>query len=169
MPMLLDRGGEAPERWTLLPDGAALPDTGAVVVPAERLEEALAKGPGLRAGVTLPNDSPLEPIAPHFDRLELVRIVFPSFSDGRGFSLARRVRAAGYAGQLRAAGPVIADQFGHLLGCGYDEVEVADSVAARQPAEQWMAALRRITRFYQSRPDSPPIAAARRAPLRRAG
>ena len=167
MPMLLDRGGETPERWTVLADGAALPDAGVVIVPAERLEEALAKG--LTVGVTLPNDAPLEPIAPHFDRIELIRIVFPAFSDGRGFSLARRVRAAGFNGRLRAAGPVIADQFGHLLGCGYDEVEVADNVAARQPAEQWMAMLRRISRHYQSRPDSPAIAAARREGLRRAG
>lgn len=163
MPMLLERGGETPERWTLIDEAAPLPPEGDVIVPLERLDEAIAAGPALRLGLTLPNDASVTPLRPRFQRLALVRVVFPTFSDGRGFSLARRLRSAGYAGRLRAAGPLIADQFGHLLACGYDEVEVADAVAARQPAEQWLAALGKITRFYQSRPDTAPIAAARHA------
>lgn len=162
MPVLLERTGEVPERWALLADDAPLPDTGAVIVPLERLDEAVAKGPGLRIGLTLPNDAGLEPLRPRLDRLALVRIVFPSFSDGRGFSLARRLRGMGYQSRLRAAGPVIADQFGHLLACGYDEVEVADEVASRQPVEQWMAALSKFSRYYQDRPEAASIAAARR-------
>ena len=31
--------------------------------------------------------------------------------DGRGFSIGARLRAMGYVGRLRAAGPLIADQF----------------------------------------------------------
>ena len=163
MPMLLERGGETPERWTLVDAEAPLPAEGAVIVPLERLDEAIAAGPGLSIGLTLPNDASVEPLRARFGRLALIRVEFPSFADGRGFSLARRLRGAGFAGRLRAAGPVIADQFGHLLACGYDEVEVADAVAARQPAEQWLAALAKITRFYQGRPDAVPIAVARRA------
>lgn len=163
MPMLLERGGETPERWTLIDEATPLPAEGAVIVPLEQLDEAIAAGPGLHLGLTLPNDASVEPLRPRFARLSLIRVEFPTFADGRGFSLARRLRGAGFAGRLRAAGPVIADQFGHLLACGYDEVEVADEVAARQPVEQWLAALGKITRFYQGRPDAAPIAAARHA------
>lgn len=163
MPMLLDRTGETPDRWVLIDGEATLPEGGAVIVPLERLDEAIARGPALRLGLTLPNDAAPEPLRSRFERVALIRIVFPSFADGRGFSLARRLRGLGYAGRLRAAGPVIADQFGHLLAVGFDEVEVADEVARRQPAEQWLAALGRISRYYQGRPGSPAIAESRRA------
>jgi uncharacterized protein (DUF934 family) len=69
---------------------------------------------------------------------DLVRIVFPSFSDGRGFTHARRLRDAGYKGRIRAVGPVIADQYAMARRSGIDEVEIPDALAARQPAEQWI-------------------------------
>ncbi|RWR34149.1 DUF934 domain-containing protein [Sinirhodobacter populi] len=68
---------------------------------------------------------------------DMMRILFPSFSDGRGFTLARRLRDAGYAGRLRAVGPVIADQYAMARRSGFDEVEIPDDLAARQPEEQW--------------------------------
>jgi uncharacterized protein (DUF934 family) len=43
----------------------------------------------------------------------------------------------GYKGQLLALGPVIADQFAMLRRVGFDGAEIADELAARQPAEQW--------------------------------
>lgn len=69
---------------------------------------------------------------------ELVRVAFPAFSDGRGFTLARHLRAAGYKGRLRAAGHVIADQYAMARRSGFDEVEISDDLAARQTAEQWL-------------------------------
>ncbi|MCU9849771.1 DUF934 domain-containing protein [Defluviimonas sp. WL0024] len=73
-----------------------------------------------------------------FDGVDLVRVAFPAASDGRGFSLARQLRARGYAGRLRAKGHVIADQYAMARRCGFDEVEISDDLAARQPAEQWI-------------------------------
>ncbi|MBM9594180.1 DUF934 domain-containing protein [Roseitranquillus sediminis] len=67
----------------------------------------------------------------------MVRIGFASFADGRGFSLARRLRMAGYAGRLRAAGHVLADQYRHARRSGFDEVEIDEALAARQPEHQW--------------------------------
>jgi len=69
----------------------------------------------------------------------LVRISFPAFSDGRGFTLARQVRAAGFTGPLRAAGHVLADQYAMARRSGFDEVEISDELAARQGPEQWAA------------------------------
>ena len=69
----------------------------------------------------------------------MVRIAFPSVADGRGFTLARVLRMHGYAGRLRAHGHVIADQYAMARRAGFDEVEIADGLAARQPEEHWLA------------------------------
>ncbi len=69
---------------------------------------------------------------------ELVVLAFPAFSDGRGFTLARHLRAAGYKGRLRAKGHLIADQYAMARRSGFDEVEISDDLAARQPADQWL-------------------------------
>lgn len=68
---------------------------------------------------------------------ELVIVAFPAFSDGRGFTLARHLRTSGYQGRLRARGHVIADQYTMARRAGFDEVEISDELAARQPADQW--------------------------------
>ncbi|MEI4486818.1 DUF934 domain-containing protein [Frigidibacter sp. MR17.14] len=70
---------------------------------------------------------------------KLVRISFPSFADGRGFTIARRVRSIGYLGRLRAKGHVLADQYAMARRVGFDEVEISDDLAARQPEDQWLA------------------------------
>ena len=88
-------------------------------------------------GVTLGPDADPAALAGRLGALRLVRIVFPAFSDGRGFTIAQRLRLMGYGGRLRAAGHVIADQYAMLRRCGFDEVEIDDALAARQPAEQW--------------------------------
>ena len=86
MPQLIDRLGPAEDIWTMLGADDALPESGAVIVPLERLEEALESG--LKLGVHLPNDTDPEAVKPHFDRLSLISVGFPSFADGRGFSTA---------------------------------------------------------------------------------
>ena len=86
---------------------------------------------------------------PYFDRLSLISVDFPSFADGRGFSIGRCLRRVGFKGRLRATGPVISDQFDYLLACGFDEASLPDSVAERQPPEHWAATPGRITLGYQ--------------------
>lgn len=118
------------------------------------LEELQAKGPGeLPEGAVLAvaNDTDADEIAPFLDRLSLIVVDFPSFADGRGFSLARRLRQAGYGGRLRAQGHVIADQYGHARRVGFDEVAISDDLAARQPESQWLARSKWQDNFYQKR------------------
>jgi uncharacterized protein (DUF934 family) len=103
-------------------------------------EEALA--------VEFPNDRDPADLAPWLERLALIRVAFPAMGDGRGFSIARRLRAMGYAGRLRAVGPLIADQFRAARRVGFDEVELPDAVAERQPEAQWRAD---VGRSYQER------------------
>lgn len=87
--------------------------------------------------VDFPNDRSPADLAPWLDRLALVRVAFPAFNDGRGFSIARELRTLGYAGRLRAVGPLIADQLRWALQVGFDEVEIPDAMAARQPEAEW--------------------------------
>lgn len=74
----------------------------------------------------------------HLSDLRLIRVTFPAFSDGRAFTIARRLRMMGYAGELRALGPVIADQYAMARRVGFDSVEIPDELAARQPQDQWL-------------------------------
>lgn len=59
-------------------------------------------------------------LLPFLDRLALVEVNFPGFGDGRGYSSARILREAGYAGELRAVGDVLIDQLSHMRRCGFD-------------------------------------------------
>ncbi|MFZ5963828.1 DUF934 domain-containing protein [Thalassococcus sp. BH17M4-6] len=83
--------------------------------------------------------------------VRLVRIDFPSFADGRGFTLARLLRLRGYTGRLRARGHVIADQYAMSRRSGFDEVEISDDLAARQPEAQWLDRAQWQAHDYQSR------------------
>lgn len=88
------------------------------------------------------------------DRLHciyLIRIDFPSFADGRGFTLARQIRRLGYTGHLRAAGQVIADQYAMARRSGFDDVEISDDQARRQPMDQWAFRANWRDFDYQSR------------------
>lgn len=90
------------------------------------------------AEVTLAPDTALEGLVDHL-HLALIAIDFPATGDGRGFSLARRLRSLGYEGRLRATGKLIADQYAMARRVGFDEVEIAPELAERQPQEQWLA------------------------------
>ncbi len=83
--------------------------------------------------------------------LNLIRIAFPAFNDGRAFTIARRLRMMGYTGTLRALGPVIADQYAMLRRVGFDQVEIPDELAQRQPAAQWAFRADWQAHDYQSR------------------
>ena len=67
-----------------------------------------------------------------------IRIAFPSFADGRGFTLARRLRQMGFTGHLRAKGHVLADQYAMARRSGFDDVEIDRALATRQPEDQWL-------------------------------
>ncbi|RJL16549.1 DUF934 domain-containing protein [Paracoccus siganidrum] len=90
------------------------------------------------AEITLAPDTNPEELVDHLHR-GLVAIDFPGFGDGRGFSLARRLRELGFQGRLRASGRLIADQYAMARRVGFDEVAVAPDIAARQPEDQWLA------------------------------
>ncbi len=97
-----------------------------------------------------PDTAPAD-LPQHYDDIGLIRVAFPSFADGRGFTLARLLRGGGYRGRLRAAGHVIADQYAMARRSGFDEVEIGEDLAARQPVEQWQARANWQDHHYRAR------------------
>lgn len=97
-----------------------------------------------------PGDDPAA-LAGRLDTIDMIRVAFPGFSDGRGFTIARNLRRMGYQGRLRAAGHVIADQYAMARRAGFDEVEISPDLAARQPEEQWLFRADWTAHDYQSR------------------
>ena len=125
-------------------------DAGFAPAP-ERLIPVLADLTDTATAVDLSNTDDPELLRPHLDRLSLVRVNFPAFSDGRAFTVARRLRMMGYQGQLLAIGHVIADQYAMCRRVGFDGVEISDDLAARQPEEQWKFRADWKAHDYQSR------------------
>jgi uncharacterized protein (DUF934 family) len=112
---------------------------------------SLADSAAHQGALDLANTDDPEALRPLLDGLRLIRIAFPSFSDGRGFTIARRLRMMGYTGRLRAAGHVVADQYAMARRVGFDEIEISAELAARQPADQWAFRADWRAHDYQSR------------------
>ena len=129
-------------------DGFAQEDwTQAFVTP-----EALAANDAAPVvAVDLTSDADLAPLQDRLDRIDMVRVDFPSFSDGRGFTIARQLRRMGFDGRLRARGHVIADQYAMARRSGFDEVEISAELAARQPEDQWLRRADWRAHDYQNR------------------
>lgn len=102
-------------------------------------------------GVDIPNETKPEALAGLLNSVAAIRIPFPSFADGRGFSIAQKLRRMGFNGLLRAQGNVLADQYPLALRSGFDEVEIPNEQAGRQPQNQWKEAHSRIANNYLDR------------------
>lgn len=148
---LITASGEKPDDYVRVDsaEAAAAVDS-PTLVPLALAGAVLAASTNRRFGLSVPNSTPVEDIVPYFASADMIAVEFPSFSDGRGLSLAKRLRREGFAGTLRASGPLIADQFADALACGFDEVELPQTMANRQPVQQWMAAKDVISARYQS-------------------
>lgn len=89
----------------------------------ENADRLLASGE--RMGVLIgPDDAP-ESVLPYLDQLAVIAIHFPSFADGRGYSIGRLLRTRyGFTGELRAVGDVLRDQLYFLNHCGFNAFEL---------------------------------------------
>lgn len=110
-----------------------------------------ANGSGANfAAVRIDPGEDVRALLPHLDRLKLVEIAFPKFRDGRGYSSARILREAGFAGEIRAAGDVLVDQLGFMRRAGFD------SFAPNAPLDPAVVAatLSRFPFVYQKAADA---------------
>ncbi len=147
---LISDGKFVEDDWRHLADEEDLPKSGKVIVSQKRLDEAVAAfAAGAQLGVVVANTTEPATLAPYFARLALIAVAFPAFTDGRGFSLARLLRRAGFRGELRASGRVVADQAIHARQCGFDTIEIPHDLATRQDEAQWSTALAAYSENYQ--------------------
>ena len=125
MPQIIRHRAAIQDDWLLLDQGAAgaLPFSGDVIVPLDLWlseRDALSFRLG-RIGVWLDAGTDPAALAPDLARLGLIAVRFASFTDGRGYSIARLLRERhGYRGELRAIGDVLRDQLYYLSRCGFD-------------------------------------------------
>ena len=123
---------------------------GGIFIDLEKYGQDVSERQPEKTCLDIPNDATIDSLKGLFEEVAMIRIPFPSFADGRGFSLARQLRQNGFKGRLRALGHVIADQYGFARDCGFDEVEISDDLANRQPQEQWLSRIPNDELSYQN-------------------
>lgn len=170
----------------LIRDGQVVNDDWQILVPEEREAAARIVRPVGRTivplaawhahrnswatrtdiGVWLDGGDDPEGISADLGRLPVVAIRFPKFSDGRGYSLAHLLRRHyGFAGELRAIGDVLRDQFDYLRRCGFDAFQPREDRYDAAQLEASLANLSDFTHPYQAsaHPANPLFRRERRA------
>ncbi len=149
--------------WALLPTdyAAALPD-GKLIVPlnifASRQAELAMRAESV--GVWMEGHDNLAPILNSIEKLPLIAINFPKFTDGRGYSTAALLRTRyGFTGELRAIGDVLRDQLFYMKRVGFN----AFAVRADKDIADALNALRDFSENYQASTDQPVPLFRRRA------
>jgi len=143
---LLKQGRIVEDKWTAaegdpFPDGPILVGLG--TWRAHRDELSARRAP---VGVRLRADDDPEELAGYLNVIDLIALEFPAFTDGRAYSAARVLRdRLAYAGELRAVGNVLRDQFVFMHRCGFDSLEVEDEGAVAA----WRQAIGEISGTYQ--------------------
>jgi len=135
--------------WHALEDDATLAEGGHVILSLAQWTACRDShaGTNMPLGLHLEPDATLDAIAADLSRFALIAVAFPKFTDGRGYSIGRKIRSYyRFAGELRAVGDVLFDQIQLMERCGFDAFEITDPAthrlleAGRRPA---------MTRFYQ--------------------
>lgn len=83
------------------------------------LGEWIEKGKPQGSVVALQAEDELDAHYAELTRQQRLIVVFPGFMDGRGFSHGRKLRQAGFTGELLADGDILKDQWEFLQRCGF--------------------------------------------------
>ena len=151
MPLIKD-GRLAQDPWVAVADDGELPATGSTIVSLARwhAERGALLQRGAPIGVRLRSGELAREIGEDAGQLKLIALEFSTFRDGRPYSTARLLRERyDFAGELRAVGDVLRDQFLFMQRCGFDAFEVADERAI----EGWRKAIAEFTVFYPAATD----------------
>jgi uncharacterized protein (DUF934 family) len=144
---LVKNGTEIDNIWAHVPDEGELSPGGCITVSLARFrsEQDLLLARNTDIGVRLePGDDPHE-LVEHLDRLQLIEISFPKYTDGRGYSQAQLLRRRfGYTGELRAVGHVLRDQIFYMNRSGFDAYETD-----RADLHEVLNALNEYSEVYQ--------------------
>ncbi|MDP1644085.1 MAG: DUF934 domain-containing protein [Thiobacillus sp.] len=162
MSKIINNGRIQGDEWKVL-RLAENDDVATVVVPAGRVIVPLAvwqvQRPQLAArteagmlGVWLAGDADPAELADDLVALQLIAVDFPKFTDGRGYSIATLLRTRyGYAGELRAIGDVLRDQFFFMIRCGFSTLQPHEGRYNRAQIEAALASLSDFSASCQGR------------------
>lgn len=132
------RDGFAQDRWQRVGDEDELPEGGPVLVSATRWNELRGRNTleDWEIGVELTPDEQLEDIVPDLDRISMVALDFPAFTDGRAYSSARLLRERhDFDGEVRATGDILLDQIPFMLRCGFSSFAISHGPTRRALAD----------------------------------
>ena len=105
-----------------------------------------------RVGIKIDNDFELGELIEDLDKLSLIAVDFPVFSDGRAFSQARLLRQRyGFQGEIRAVGDVTWDRLRFMHRCGIDAYEIDED----RYSDDMLEAFQEITVQFQGAADDP--------------
>ena len=117
------------DHWLRLVDEDEIPETGNILLSLEHALDYITFGAqhNGRLGVRLNPDDEVEKLIPLLAQLDLIKLQFPSFTDGRAYSQATQLRQQlAFKGELRACGNVLVDQLQMMNRCGIDSFEITD-------------------------------------------
>jgi len=127
MQIIKDRG-IVQDTWKHVEDGDPIPAQGDITVSLARWldDKATLTAHADLIGVRLAPEDEASALTGDLDKLALVAVQFPKFTDGRGYTTARLLRERmGYRGELRAIGYVLRDQIFYLHRVGFNAFELA--------------------------------------------
>ncbi|MGZ9014228.1 MAG: DUF934 domain-containing protein [Burkholderiales bacterium] len=149
------------DNWQLLDmlevgeDGALPPlPAGQIIVPIAAWRRARAQLLEREGGIGVSLSASDEPadIADDLGHFEVIAVQFPSFTDGRGYSIGRLLRERyGWSGELRAIGDIQRDQLFYLMRCGFDAFALREG----EDVEVALRAFGDFSERYQSGVDQP--------------
>lgn len=135
------------DTWKLREEAAPVAGDVIITLADWQDEEAIWRGHDGRLGLSVHGGDDIDAVAEILENFDLVVVNFPSFSDGRAFTLARLIRDKyAFEGAIRARGAYILDQMPMLMRCGVSEFEVS-SAAVRAGLKR--GAWPDMPRYYQ--------------------
>lgn len=137
---LIDRNGlPVTDPWLYQQQDAPLVLAERCVIRLEQWDEYLSQFGAPAQGVRISGEQDPAGVLALLAQLEVIVIDFAKSREGRGFTLARLLRDRhAFAGDLRAAGPLLPDQFSMLLQCGFTSLLAPPTV----PLVRWQDAAR---------------------------
>ena len=160
MPKLINRYGvvdkDGSDGWIeYTGDAGAIPVGAKVLLPLTEFREFSGTwqkhvGENGALGVRLSASDDPALIANDLEKLALIAVEFPAFTDGRGYSTATLLRERyRYIGELRAVGDVLRDQVFLMARAGFTTFALRDD----QSVEKSLAAFNDFSSYYQRAAD----------------
>lgn len=160
-PRLWRDGAFTIDDWTNIADSDELPIGGRAIVSLTRwrAEQQSLASTGIPIGIRVEPAEAIDYVGDDIERITLVALAFPKFTDGRAYSTARRLREAGYRGEIRAIGDVLLDQLPLMLRAGFNAFVIKNAATVRALESGPIPA---VSRIYQ--PGRSPNSGARFVP-----